>query len=206
MSAERSADDLGRQPAPSSARLVAPATRWRRSFLDALAEDQREGRHEELDATLLEAPGEFGRYVAALRHDAESPGALARYVWSLRDKEPPCKPGGYVPQSILWWAQGDEYLGRLTIRHRLTLDLLYEGGHIGYEVRPSARGRGHATAMLAAALPLAAELGLKKALIDCDPANVASRRVIEKNGGEFDRECDDELYFWVPTSLRCERA
>ena len=192
----------GRRPAPPPARLIAPAARFRESFLAALAEDHLEGRHDELDETLLGAPGEFDRYVAALRDDAESPGALARYVWSLRGEEPPHQPGGYVPQTILWWTEGDEYLGRLSIRHRLTVHLLYEGGHIGYEVRPGARRRGHATAMLAVALRLAAGLGVERVLIDCDPENVASRRVIEKNGGVLDGEYDDELYFWVPTSPR----
>ena len=181
-------------------RLVTPSVRFRRSFLKALAEDQQEGRHEELDALLLAEPAEFERYVDALRADAASPGALARYVWSLRGKEPPYQPDGYVAQTILWWAEGDEYLGRVSIRHRLTLRLLYEGGHIGYEVRPSARRCGHGTAMLAAALPLTAALGVERALIDCDPDNVGSRRVIEKNGGVFDGEHDDELYYWVPTS------
>lgn len=45
----------------------------------------------------------------------------------------------------------EEYLGRLAIRHRLTPRLRTLGGHIGYDIRPSARQRGHATAMLAAA-------------------------------------------------------
>ena len=189
-------------PGPAAeppAHLVTPSTRYRESFLAALAECHQEDRHLELDEGLLTDPQEFGCFVAALRADAESPGAQARYVWSLRGKEPPYRPDGYVAQTILWWTAGDEFLGRLTIRHRLTLHLLYEGGHIGYEVRPTARRRGHATAMLAAGLPFAAELGVTKALIDCDPANRASRRVIEKNGGEFGGEWDDELYFWVPT-------
>lgn len=201
MSGGRPANGKPRPPA-RSARLVAPATWLRRSFLAALAEDHAEGRHKELDKTLLAEPGEFDRYVAALRDDAKSPGAQARYVWSLRGEELPYQPGGYVPQTILWWADGDEYLGRLSIRHRLTVHLVYEGGHIGYEVRPSARRRGHATAMLAAALPMAAELGIVKALIDCDPGNIASCRVIEKNGGVLAGEYDDELCFWVPTSPR----
>ena len=90
-----------------------------------------------------------------------------------------------MPQTVLWWAAGDEYLGRLAIRHRLTPDLRVEGGNIGYEVRPGARRRGHATAMLAAALPLAAALGIDPAHVDCDADNLASRRVIEKNGGRL---------------------
>ena len=106
---------------------------------------------------------------------------------------------GYVPQTVLWWVAGDEYLGRLSIRHRLTPHLLYHGGNIGFEVRPSARRRGHATAMLAAALPLAAALGIDPARVDCEADNVASRRVIEANGGVLDEERDGSLFFWVPT-------
>jgi len=185
-----------------AARLVAPSSRYRVSFLAALAEFHEEDRHRELDEAVLAGPDEFARFAAALRADADSPGAQARYVWSLRGKEPPYRRDGYVRQTVLWWVTDDEYLGRLHLRHRLTVHLLYEGGHIGYEVRPSARRRGHATAMLAAALPLAADLGIERVLIDCDPANVASRRVIEKNGGEFDGEWDDEAYFWVPTAQR----
>jgi predicted acetyltransferase len=108
-------------------------------------------------------------------------------------------PDGYVPQTWLWWVAGDEFLGRLSIRHRLTPHLLVEGGNIGYEVRPSARGMGHATAMLAAALPLATALGIELAHLDLDDDNVASRRVIEKNGGTLERREGSCLYYLVPT-------
>jgi predicted acetyltransferase len=60
-----------------------------------------------------------------------------------------------VPATTRWWVSDDEYLGRLTIRHRLTAHLRNVGGHIGYDIRPSARRCGHATAMVAAALPVA---------------------------------------------------
>ena len=97
---------------------------------------------------------------------------------------------GYVPQTVLWWVAGDEYLGRLSIRHRLTPHLLYFGGNIGFEVRPSARRRGHATAMLAAALPLAAALGIDPARVDCDarqhrlaPRDRAERRRLRRGAG-----------------------
>ena len=54
--------------------------------------------------------------------------------------------------------------------------------------------------MLAAALPLAAALGIDPARMDCEVDNVASRRVIEQNGGVLDEERDGSLYFWVPTT------
>jgi predicted acetyltransferase len=80
---------------------------------------------------------------------------------------------------------GDQVLGRLAIRYRLTPALESVGGHIGYAVRPSARRQGHATAMPAAALALADSLGIAQVLITCDETNAASRRVIEANGGRY---------------------
>jgi predicted acetyltransferase len=53
--------------------------------------------------------------------------------------------------------------------------------------------------MLGSALPLVASLGIDPALITCDTTNVASRRVIERNGGIFEDECEGALRFWVPT-------
>lgn len=69
------------------------------------------------------------------------------------------------------------------MRYRLTPPLEKAGGHIGYDVRPSARRQGHATAMLAAALPIAPSLGITRALLTCDGTNTASQRVIGTNGG-----------------------
>jgi predicted acetyltransferase len=47
----------------------------------------------------------------------------------------------------------------------------------------ASRRRGHATAMLRQALPIARGLGIDRALVTCDVDNVASRKVIERNGG-----------------------
>jgi predicted acetyltransferase len=175
--------------------------RFHASWLDALSEYHAEGRHVEIDGALLEDPEEFAGYCAALNDGVVRPDAPGIYLARLNGTPPPGEwVDGYVPQTVLWWVAGDEYLGRLSIRHRLTPHLLYHGGNIGFEVRPSARRRGHATAMLAAALPLAAALGIDPARIDCDVGNVASRRVIEANGGVLDEERDGSLFFWAPTS------
>jgi len=53
--------------------------------------------------------------------------------------------------------------------------------------------------MLAASLPIAADLGLEAALLTCDAHNIASRRTIERNGGIPTDPIDDKLRFWVPT-------
>jgi RimJ/RimL family protein N-acetyltransferase len=184
-------------PPPAFSR---PDARFHASWLEALRECHAEGRHDEIDEDYFEDPDEFARYCAAVNAGVERPGEPDFYFARLYGTRMPGEwVDGYVPQTVLWWAAGDEYLGRLSIRHRLTPHLLYHGGNIGFEVRPSARRRGHATAMLSAALPLAADLGIDPARVDCEARNAASRLVIEHNGGVFDEERDGSLFFWVPT-------
>ena len=101
---------------------------------------------------------------------------------------------------MLRWVDGEECLGRLSIRHVLTDGLREFGGHIGYVVRPSARRHGYAGAMLKAALPVARGLGVDPALHTCDDTNAGSLRVIESNGGVFEDKRGDKLRFWLPTS------
>jgi predicted acetyltransferase len=57
------------------------------------------------------------------------------------------------------------------------------GGHIGYGIRPSMRGRKLAPIMLALALKKAKAFGIKKALVTCDEWNQASAATIEACGG-----------------------
>lgn len=110
------------------------------------------------------------------------------------------RPEGFVPTTTLWWTDGDEYLGRIAIRHRLNEFLLGVGGHIGYDVRPARRREGHATAMLRAALPHAQALGIDSALVTCNADNVASIRVIEAAGGVFEDQRGIKLRYWVRTA------
>jgi predicted acetyltransferase len=95
--------------------------------------------------------------------------------------------------------RGEEFLGRISVRHRLDASLEKYGGHIGYVVRPGAQGRGHASALLRAILPIAYALGIDDALLTTSPANHASRRVIERSGGRLVRELPDRCYYRLRT-------
>ncbi|MFE9690722.1 GNAT family N-acetyltransferase [Micromonospora sp. NPDC005806] len=178
--------------------MIPPTARVQASFLAAMAEFRAEGRGAGQDLTMI---GRELREHAATWHTAQG---FARYVTELRlqEREETPRPEGWVPVTTLWWVEGDEYLGRIAVRHRLTPALLELGGHIGYDVRAGARRRGHATAMLRAVLPRARGLGIDPALVTCDVDNVASRRVIERNGGVLEDERAGKLRFWVPTATR----
>jgi predicted acetyltransferase len=173
--------------------LSQPTTAVHGSFLRAMAEFQAEGRGTPDDNSMV------GREIATYGEHWHDPAEFARYVADLRAQalEETPRPAHFVPSTTLWWIEDSRYLGRIAIRHRLTPFLLEAGGHIGYDVPPSARRSGHATAMLAAALPVARSLGITDVLITCDTDNVASRKVIEANGGVLEDQRGGKLRFWV---------
>ena len=92
-------------------------------------------------------------------------------------------PEGWVPSSTFWLVDEDEYIGAGNIRYALTEQLKKFGGHIGYEIRPSKWEHGYGTLQLKLLLSESAKLGIRNALVTCSAENVASARVIEKNGG-----------------------
>lgn len=93
-------------------------------------------------------------------------------------------PVGYVNATYLWLVDGKEFIGEVSIRHRLTDALLRFGGNIGYGIRYSKWNKGIGTNMLSMALDYSKEvLKLEKVLITCNDNNYGSARVIEKNGG-----------------------
>ena len=176
--------------------LVTPHVRVRASFLEAMEEFAAEGRGAVSDDSTV---GADLRQRRELWTDADGFATYVDQLVAQSEEETP-RPPGFVPSTTLWWVEGETFLGRISIRHRSTPHLLEVGGHIGYDIRPSARRRGHATAMLAAALPVARRLGLDPTLITCDTDNVASRRVIEANGGVFEDERNGKLRYWVRTA------
>lgn len=167
--------------------LVVPSLRAHRSFLDALGEYHAEGLHQDLAVEDIDEPAAFHAWVEQLRV-----AGLDGTADFDRDR---------VPHRIMWWVCGEDYIGRVRINLELNDELLEFGGHVGYDIRPSARRQGHATALLTASLREAGSLGLKLALLTCAPDNVASRKVIERNGGVLrDTSRAGRLRYWCATT------
>jgi predicted acetyltransferase len=90
-----------------------------------------------------------------------------------------------VPYSTFWLVDKNNFIGRVNIRHKLNRKLLRKGGHIGYVIAGNQRNKGYGTQILKLALIKAKKMGLKKVLVTCNENNLASKKVIEKNGGRF---------------------
>ena len=93
-------------------------------------------------------------------------------------------PPDRVGEDKFWLVEEENtyFIGEIAIRHRLNEALCRRGGHIGYGVRYSEWNRGYGTKMLALALERAKEMHISPVLITCNDDNIASARVMEKNG------------------------
>jgi predicted acetyltransferase len=172
--------------------LVLPDAKYKDSFIEAVKEFQADesvprSRRWYLDVNTNELKRDLDSFVEKLLSEARGENL----------------PEGFVPQSNYWLVEGKEYIGGVRIRHYLNDHLLVIGGHIGYSIRPSKRGKGYGTKLLTLALPKAKELGLERVLVTCDATNEASRKIIEKNGGVFEDQVPnpetgiDKLRYWI---------
>ena len=169
--------------------LVVPSPEYFPSFRRALRE--WDGAHQDgagiRDAAALQDRTGFEQWVEQLLAEETVPATPAHVTCTYR-----------------WIVEGDEYLGSIALRHELNDFLRAYGGHVGYCVRPSARGRGLASAALGEVVRLAARRGMPEVMLTCDATNPASRRVIEHAGGRYeDRVVDPDgrtlLRHWIRT-------
>lgn len=107
-------------------------------------------------------------------------------------------PENWVPAiQLVSFDVAGQALGFLNLRLRLNDYLLENGGHIGYSIRPSERGKGYAKESLRQGLQVAKEKNIKKALVTCSTENPASRAVIVTNGGLFEDVRNGVERYWI---------
>lgn len=183
-------------PDVAMSELIRPTTRVKHSYLQALREFQREGRYTYHDLNSLRA--DFQAHVDDERQRIH-PDNIAVYR---------------VPETIYWMVDDGVFIGRLELRHELNDHLLEVGGHIGYSIRPTRRQMGYGNQILELGLAKAHQAGIDRVLLTCDPDNVASRKIIEKNGGQFENRVDvvrdgmeyHKLRFWIDVPAQLERG
>ncbi len=144
-----------------------------------------------------------------LQRIADDPAA---FVASLHDREAKGGPirlpdGSTVPRlpGYRRWMWDDGFCGHINFRWQPGTAALPEHvlGHIGYAVVPWRENRGYATRALALLLPECRREGLPYIEVTTDPHNLASQKVITRNGGRLlgafhsERHGTDNLRFRI---------
>ena len=83
-------------------------------------------------------------------------------------------------------------VGMINIRLALNERLSQYGGHIGFSIRPTERGKGYNKINLYLGLKVCDRYGIESVLLDADLENPASWKTMEALGGERIREYYDD--------------
>ena len=115
-------------------------------------------------------------------------------ICELRKSEITCEEVGATVPSHTYLAvrkSDDKVVGVIDLRHHINHPILGTwGGHCGYSVRPSERGKGYAKEMLRLNIQNAYVMGIDKLLVTCDVRNEASEKTILANGGIYEKTID----------------
>ena len=172
--------------------LIRPSAEYKDSYIIAMREFQNDldfpARYRDVDADILAV-----RFDDFILEEIEKSDGKHLSI-------------GFVPETIFWFVDKNEYIGRVAIRHTLTEHLRQTGGQIGYEVRPSKRRLGYGTQLLKLALIKAKEFGMDKVFLTCDVTNIASKNIIIHAGGKYEGEGPGErddgprkYRYWIST-------
>ena len=97
----------------------------------------------------------------------------------------------------------NKIVGTINIRWSLSEKMLEFGGHIGYGIRPTERGKGYNKIQLYLVLLEAQKLNLDKVMLDCSVDNLGSDKTIKALGGILERceldEADNTMtnVYWI---------
>ncbi|MHC6222584.1 GNAT family N-acetyltransferase [Arthrobacter sp. MMS24-S77] len=148
--------------------LIRPSVNLHAAWLEA-HEEWGDGLHED-GFGLLETD------------DVRSTEGFRMFVDRLLTKEASPDDGG----TFRWIVEDGEVLGGIALRHESAQDVEVLG-HVGYGLRPTARGRGLAAAALREMLCLAKARSINRVLLACFMDNIPSVKTIERCGGVLNR-------------------
>lgn len=129
-------------------------------------------------------------------------------ICELRKSSATCHQVGTLVPSNMYLAvrvNDNRIVGIIDLRHHIDHPILGTwGGHCGYSVRSSERGRGYAKEMLRQNIENARNIGIERLLVTCNDKNTASEKTIIANGGvyEYSISIGDCLMkrYWIDTA------
>ena len=112
-------------------------------------------------------------------------------------------PDWFVPESYYYLWDGDRLVGEFRIRHHLTAALRSGAGHIGYSIRKDARGKGYGTEGLKLTVEIAERIVPEEEIyLRVNKDNIASRKVMLKNGAYLAGEDETHFFMRIPKENR----
>ncbi|MBQ9121522.1 MAG: GNAT family N-acetyltransferase [Clostridia bacterium] len=144
---------------------------------------------------ILECDAENGdQFAGCISLDASESAEEWIKICELRKSEETCvEVGATVPSHVYLAVRNndDKVVGIIDLRHHINHPILGTwGGHCGYSVRPSERGKGYAKEMLRLNIQNAKSMGIDKLLITCSVKNEVSEKTILANGGVYEKTID----------------
>jgi predicted acetyltransferase len=156
--------------------LIVPTKKYKDSFLEAFVEFSKADEVGFWKLEGMEMPPTIEEYIDLINSFSKGENLFP----------------GWVPATTYWLIDNDEFIGHINIRHTLNDGLKKIGGHIGYAIRPPKRQQGYGKEILKKGLPKAKAIGIKQALVTCDDNNIGSKKIIETNGGIFEKTHDPQ--------------
>ena len=135
------------------------------------------------------------------KSDINGTGSLDRYIdnyeeWldKLEEDYNTIPSAKRVPSRTFFLVRENDnrIVGMINIRTALNERLSKLGGHIGYGIRPTERGKGYNKVNLYLGLKVCDEYGIEKVFMDADLDNPASWRTMEALGGQRIKEYYNE--------------
>jgi len=156
-------------------KLILPTIKYKESYLGALKEAEADPENK---ISKLQAPKENESFEDFVEHFYDEMKGLNL-------------PEGYVPATMFWLIDNDEFVGRIQIRHELK-EGMERTGHIGYYIRLPKRKMGYGKKILELALLEAKKMNFEKVLLTCNDDNMGSWKIIEANGGVLESIVEPE--------------
>lgn len=102
-----------------------------------------------------------------------------------------------VPQTSYWLYDNDKPIGYGRVRHCLNDNLEKTSGHIGYAIRQTERKKGYGSKILPLLLEECKKLDIKKVQIGANADNIASNKLIVKNGGILFKSTEKKNFYHI---------
>ena len=158
-------------------KIVLPSEKYKNSYFDLLDSAKENNDYNELGNAALRNNETFNEMIIRLKNRR-----IGKKI-SKRD----------VTATIFWIIDNDKVVGTIDMRHQLNQDYFERFGNVAYYIKKEERNKNYATRALGLIIKKYKKMYTKKILITCLEDNEASKKVILKNNGEFEKTVFDKV-------------